>query len=550
MGELHHAAAKPTHLNRRHSIIARDPPPDLSYPSLTTDVERIGFTNEYRVTSNKGYVDAPLANNESEIGTTSHGLAEKGTAQPHDLKLVTFKPGDERDPRNWSKLFRWVVTLIVGMAVVQVSCASAIITGDFSGPEEEFGVSNEVMALTVSLMVVGFGIGPLAWSPLSELYGRRVLWIFPSLVYTVLIIPCALAPNIGCLLACRFLCGIFSSAPLTLAGGAISDIWGPDERGLAIALFAMAPYGGAVLGPLIGGFVGEGAGWRAIFWVNLGFAGLMLILTSLIPETYVPTILRRRAIKLRAETGDDTFVTEQEVHKRPLSEIIVETLIRPFQMLTEEPILILMSLYIALIYGLLYAFFFSFPIVFGEGYGFSDGKIGLTFCSVLIGAALALVATLMLEKRYMIAVRSKGGKADPEDRLPGMMLGAPFIPISLFIFGWTAPPYVMPHGASWLGPCSSGIPFGFGMVVIYFGANAYLIDAFPSYVASALAAKTVVRSGMGAAMPLFITPMFHNLTNGGAASLLAGISILMVPIPFLFYRYGKQIRARSKRAVV
>ena len=105
------------------------------------------------------------------------------------------------------------------------------------------------------------------------------------------------------------------------------------------------------------------------------------------------------------------------------------------------------------------------------------------------------------------------------------------------------------------------------MVIIYFSANAYLIDAFPGYVASALAAKTVIRSGSGAAMPLFITAMYHNLGNGWAASTWAFISLGMVshptrhlvpgqcadsvpqiPIPFLFYKYGKSIRAKSKRA--
>jgi len=207
-----------------------------------------------------------------------------------------------------------------------------------------------------------------------------------------------------------------------------------------------------------------------------------------------------------------------------------------------------MSLYIALIYGLLYAFFFSFPVVFGEDYSFSDGIVGVTFCSVLIGLAIALLVMPILQKRYMSVVERKGGKADPEDRLLGMMIGAPWVPISLFIFGWTAPPTVMPGGGNWVGPCISGIPFGFGMVTIYFSANAYLIDAFPSYVASALAAKTVVRSGMGAAMPLFIVQMFHGLGNGWAASLLAFVSIAMIPIPFLFYRFGSVIRARSKRA--
>lgn len=167
------------------------------------------------------------------------------------------------------------------------------------------------------------------------------------------------APNIGALLSCRFLCGFFAAAPLTLAGGAISDVWDTNERGFAIALFAAAPYGGPVLGPIVGGFIGQTVGWRWILWVNMIFAGVVTLFLATIPETYAPVILKKRAKRLREETGDNTFVTEQEAFKRDLSGIIVETLIRPFQMLVEEPILLLMSLYIALIYGLVSCFFIT-----------------------------------------------------------------------------------------------------------------------------------------------------------------------------------------------
>lgn len=121
-------------------------------------------------------------------------------------------------------------------------------------------MSDVVAALTVSLMVCGFAIGPCFWSPGSELFGRRVMWVAPFTIYVVSVtlldagcarlmcraikimnIPCALAPNIGALLSCRFICGFFGSGPLALAGGTIADIWRPDERGLAIAIFAAAP---------------------------------------------------------------------------------------------------------------------------------------------------------------------------------------------------------------------------------------------------------------------------------------------------------------------
>ncbi|ODN73705.1 hypothetical protein, variant [Cryptococcus amylolentus CBS 6039] len=541
-------------IHRTTTSGSRRGPPDLAFPYLTTDISRGGITEEYRVETREGYI--PMDDPERGLqparsrASTLHGdqfvLHDKEKGGMGDKKLVTWLENDPENPRNWSKLYRWTITGIVSSAVIQVAMSSAIVTGDFKDQEEYFGVSAEVIALTVSLTVCGFGTGPLLWSPLSELLGRRLLWMCPFLVYIIFNIPCALAPNIGCLLASRFLCGFFGSAPLTLAGGAIADIWGPEERGFAIAIFAAAPYTGPVIGPLIGGFIGKYAGWRWIYWVNMIAAGVVWAATLTIPETFAPAILKRRAQKMRQDTQDSSFVTEQEIFRKPLNEIVIETLVRPFEMLATEPILLCMSLYISLVYGLLYAFFFAFPVVFGEDYGWDDAKVGLTFIPVFIGVGLALCVTPWLEKKYT----AKGDQAEPEDRLPGMLIGGPFVPISLFIFGWTAPPYVAAGGGSWVGPCSAGIPFGFGMVLVYFSANAYLIEAFPDYVASALAAKTVVRSAAGAAMPLFITQMFHGLTNGGAASLLAGVAVIMALIPFGFAKWGKQIRAKSKRAAI
>ncbi|CCM05122.1 uncharacterized protein FIBRA_07330 [Fibroporia radiculosa] len=526
--------------------------PDLSFPFTTTNVSQGGFTNEYRTVSKTGVVPADLALQPipTRLPETPAALRDpEKAATLKDVQLVTWLPNDPEDPRNWSNMYRWYLTGVCAISVVAVAFASAIVTGDFGDIQDDFQVGEVVVALSVSLMVCGFGIGPLAWSPLSELVGRRPVWVFPGIIYVIFNIPCAVAPNIQTLLICRFFCGIFASAPLTLAGGTISDLWDNNERGFAIALFAAAPYGGPVLGPIVGGFVGETIGWRWMIWVNMIFAGVVWLFCCTIPETFAPTILKKRAARMRKETGNVNITTEQELFKASMSQILIETLVRPFQMLVTEPILLLMSSYIALIYGLLYAFFFSYPVVFLEEYHFNDGFFGLTFCSVLIGLALALCVTPQIEKNYQRRAAAKGGRADPEDRLVGMMIGCWFVPISMFVFGWTSPPTVMPGGGNWVGPVSSGIPFGFGMVIIYFSANAYIIDAFPGYVASALAAKTVIRSGSGAAMPLFIEAMYHNLGNGWAASTWAFISLAMIPIPFLFYKYGKSIRARSKRAV-
>ncbi|GAO47619.1 hypothetical protein G7K_1819-t1 [Saitoella complicata NRRL Y-17804] len=475
---------------------------------------------------------------------TAISLADLEKNIAGDYELVTWLPDDPENPHNWSSLYRWYITIVVAGMVVCVAFGSSVITGDLSGIANEFDVSLEVTCLTTALMVCGFALGPLVFSPLSEMYGRRPMYFASFFLYTVFNIPCALAPNIGALLACRFICGLFASAPLTLAGGSISDIWPIAVRGKAIAYFAAAPYAGPVLGPLVGGWVGLKCGWRWVLWVNMIFAGVMWVLGSLLPETYAPVILGRRAKKMREETGSDKYVTEHELGAKSFKEALKETMVRPFVMLFVEPVLLFMSVYIAMIYAMLYAFFFAYPVVFGETHGFNDGLIGVTFVGILIGAVFAVITTPYLERIYLrTAAKRPGGVATPEDRLPGMIFACPFVPVSLFIFGWTAYPHV-----SWVGPAIAGIPFGYGMVLIYYAANNYIIDSFSKYVASALAAKTVVRSGGGVGLAMATFPLYHNLGNQWASSLLGFIAIGMCAVPLIFYKWGAAIRARSKAA--
>ncbi|CDS13299.1 hypothetical protein LRAMOSA05477 [Lichtheimia ramosa] len=440
---------------------------------------------------------------------------------------------DPSNPHNWSKTIRWVYTLLVSALVIAVAFGSSVISGDRTGVINEFNISPTVSALQVSLMVFGFGIGPLLWSPLSEHLGRRPVYIFALGVYVIFNIPCAVARNIETLLVCRFFSGFFASVVLTLAGGTISDLFDNEDRGAAIAYFAAAPYAGPVLGPIVGGWISVGThSWRWIYWVNMMFIGVMWIAICFLPETYAPVLARRREKAKPVSEEDPDLVA---LPKESTMTTVKNMLVRPFVMLVTEPILLLMSLYIAIIYALLYGFFGSFQIVFGEIWGFNSGLTGLTFIGVLIGVAFALLLTPRFEKMYVNSNKT------PEDRLPCMMFAAPFIPISLFIFGWTS------H-AHWVGPAIAGIPFGFGMVLVYYSANNYIIDCFSHYCASALAAKTVVRSGGGAAFPLFIAPMYHNLGSQWASTLLAFISLAIVPIPFAFYKWGPRIRARSAAA--
>lgn len=198
----------------------------------------------------------------------------------------------------------------------------------------------------------------MAFSPASELVGRKPVYVSTVFLAVVFIIPCAVSKNIGTLLVCRLIDGIAFSAPMTLVGGTLADLWRTEERGVPMAAFSAAPFIGPAIGPLVGGFLSDAAGWRWLYWIQLILAGVVfLLITFTLPETYTPTILAKRATKLQIEKNDTSYVTEADLDSRPMGEKLRIFMIRPFQLLFLEPIVFFLSLYMAMLYGLLYMFF-------------------------------------------------------------------------------------------------------------------------------------------------------------------------------------------------
>lgn len=198
----------------------------------------------------------------------------------------------------------------------------------------------------------------MVFSPLSEVYGRRLIYGTTLLLATALLIPCAMATNFYTLIICRAFAGILFSAPLTLCGGTIADLWNTEQRGVPMAAFSAAPFIGLVTGPLVGGYVSDAAGWRWLYWSQVFAAGLAFSLITLtVPETYAPTILARRARNLRKNSGDSCHVTVEELDVRSFAQRLRLTLIRPFKLLFGELIVFLVSAYVSVIFGLLYMFF-------------------------------------------------------------------------------------------------------------------------------------------------------------------------------------------------
>lgn len=516
------AAAVGRTLTRESTKATRDPHLDINLPyrTLTAEADLREYTEE-----------AP------------DGALETGEIDGVPYTMVAFQPHDKDNPKNWSKAYKWWITMVVAVTCFVVALCSSVITADIIGVAKEFNVSEEVALLSITVFVIGFGIGPMAFAPLSEIYGRQIIYVSTLLMAVVFIIPCAVAKNVATLMVCRAIDGIAFSAPMTLVGGTLADCWKTEERGVPMAAFSAAPFIGPAIGPLVGGYLSDAKGWRWLYWIQLILAGaIWVVITFTVPETYAPTILARRAKKLTKSTGR-RHVTEQDLDMRPFSEVLLNFLLRPFQLLFLELIVFLISIYMSVLYGLLYMFFVAYPIVYQEGKQWSAGKTGLMFIPLAVGVLCSAACAPIVNSHYLKMVRKYNGNPPAEVRLIPMMISCWFVPMGLFIFAWSSYPHV-----SWAGPAFGGFPVGFGFIFLYNSANNYLVDSYQHQAASALAAKTCIRSFWGAATVLFTNQMYHRLGYQWASSLLAFLALACCAIPYLFYFYGARIRASSRYA--
>ncbi|KAK8101879.1 putative mfs-multidrug-resistance transporter [Apiospora kogelbergensis] len=464
-----------------------------------------------------------------------------GSGTPEDPYVINWIPHDPRNPFNFSTVTKWFITFTVALATLAVALVSSAYSGGIRQIIMEFGINQEVATLGVSLFVLGFAVGPLLWAPLSEVFGRQVLFLGTYAALTAFNAGTAGANGPTTLLVLRFFAGAFGSSPLTNAGGVIADMFPASQRGLAMSLFAAAPFLGPVLGPIIGGFLGQAAGWRWVMGFLAAFSGFFWIVGGLlVPETYAPVLLRKRAAALSKRTGH-SYVSkvDNDRGRVTLGQSLKTALSRPWILLFREPIVLLLSVYMAIIYGTLYMLFGAFPIVYQGQRGWSQGISGLAFLGIMVGMVFAVAYSIWDNSRYVKAEEDNEGFAPPEARLPPAMVGSVALPIGLFWFAWT-------NSASihWVVSIAAGVPFGFGMVLVFLSIMNYLIDAYTIFAASVLAANSVLRSLFGFAFPLFTSYMYKDLGIHWASSIPAFLALACVPFPFLFYKYGPTVRAK------
>jgi len=462
----------------------------------------------------------------------------------HGSYLIRATKDDKTNPRNWPNWKRYAV---VGLAAWLNNMACLCVSGYSTGAEqltEEFGVSAEIGTLGLSLFILGFALGPMFVAPLSEFFGRRPVYLVSWGIFTIFQIPLAVAPNIATVLVCRFIQGFAGSAPLANTGGVVHDVFGIDEGGYAVALYALSSVDGPPLGNALSGYLAQEKGWRWLFWFYLILFGAnWVVVAAFLPETRDTIIMSRKAKRIRQATGQDNVFAEHEQDKKGPGHLWKVSMVRPFVFLFTEPITYLSASINGFAYGMIFLSNEAFPLVFGVGNGGHGwthaGTINLTFLSYVVGSVLAFALQPIQERAYHRHC-ARAGRSDPEARWWSSLWATPFIPIGLFIAAWTSFDFVV-----WVAPLVGFACFGFGFYVIIAAILNYVVDGYGHYSASALGGVVFVRNIVGAIFPLFASQMFHGLGNQWSLTLLAFLSLFLVPIPFFLYYRGKVARAKS-----
>ncbi|KAK9412770.1 putative Major facilitator superfamily (MFS) profile domain-containing protein [Seiridium unicorne] len=450
-------------------------------------------------------------------------------------------PGDLESPRNWPVAKKLCFVAVTSAVIAAVSFGSSVFGPAAKATAAEFDVPVIVMRLAVALWILGFAAGPVVFGPLSELFGHVPVFAMAVVGLSIFQIPIAVGQNVQTVLVCRFFSGVFGSGAFAVVSGMYVELYEPIPRGVALGMSSICINLGATIAPMAGAYITKGSGseWRWTAWATLIIMGTFGIAALFcVRESSSRMILRYKAKRLRFETKNWALHAKSEETRVEFSDIIHRYLTKPVRMFITEPILIIFTAYLTLVYGTLYLSFQAFPVAFQER-GWSTQASTLPFIAVVCGVITAwIVQSIFTMTWYKSRSMQLHGPLAPEYRLPPMMVGAVTLPPSLLWFGWSG----NVHAASQI---IATYFIGLGLMLIFVPGISYIVDVYGFHSNSAMSIHVVVRSLVSCSFPMFANIMYDQLGVAWASSLLAFLCVALAPAPLLFWVYGKKIRSWS-----
>ncbi|RAL13452.1 MFS transporter [Aspergillus homomorphus CBS 101889] len=448
---------------------------------------------------------------------------------------------DPANAQNWSFGKKIYNTAVPSILCLLISFGLAIYSPSHAHVQAAFHTSTTKSLLPFTMYVYGLAFGPMIAAPISETYGRRFIYLVMTPLAMVFILGAGFSNNLAGLAVCRLLAGTFIAAPLAVGAGTIMDMWSGPATGRGVMILMTIAFLGPAIGSLVGGWVAEYKEWRWSQWVTLFLGAACWAFSMGAKESYSHPILHRRAVKLGLPPPPSLIPGGLAGVRMMLT----VTLARPVYMLLTEPIVALCSLYSSLNFSVLFCFLACIPLIYTDVYGFSQGQCGLVFISLALGCSIGCLGLLATDQYTMAQHRRRHPdglvQPPPERVLWAAMLASPLMPAALFWFAWTSTRHV-----HWMCSIVAVGLFGCSNLMIFVSTALYLTRVYGAkFGASALAANGLLRYGIGGSFPLFTLAMYHNLGYSWASSLLGFLAVAFAPLPWMFFRWGSQIRKHS-----
>lgn len=482
-------------------------------------------------------------------GTTSDGSHDEGDERVkrlgyllEDYDSTWDGVDDPNDPYNWSTSRKISVAVVFSIGQLVTLMAASVGASALNDISRDLHIDASTTQITFSVYFLGLGLGPFLVAAFSELTGRKLIWAACNVWFVLWNALCPVGYSAGLMIVGRLMSGVGAAAGITLTAPVMADMYPPEERGKSLAIATLLPYLGPALGPIVGGLLTQLVAWPWLFYVLSIFDGAVLVLgLLLLRESYTPVLLRRKTAARGAVSPPPSpwsFAFWHEVTPK-LSVYIL----RPVKLLIRRPVIQVISLLIALNFGIYTLVLSTFATLFMDVYHESAATSSLHYIAISVGTTLSSqVGGRIMDLIYRRLRARNDGVRKPEFRVPYMIFGLVLVPAGLFWYGWSAQAVV------------HFIVIDIGVAVFVCGSFmqaqallAYQLDEFAEFGASANAASRLLSNVIGFVFPIFAPQLHQTLGYGWGTSLLAFIFILFsVPFTLALWRFGERIRARGR----
>ncbi|OHX00746.1 MFS multidrug transporter, partial [Colletotrichum incanum] len=433
------------------------------------------------------------------------------------------------------------IAVIISFGQLVTLMSTSMMAAALGRISHDMGINESTTQITFSIFVLGLAFAPFPIASFSEMYGRKLVWLFCNAFYVLWNALCPVGRLPVMMVVGRFMAGSGASVGITLTGPIMADMYRKEDRGKSLAIATFVPYLGPALGPIVGGAITQKLGWPWLFWMLSIFNALIWAIGLIfVRESYTPVLLAR---KRKAAVSLSGTPLQGQRTLRVASSRMATNLCRPLGLLWHRPIIQIIALVMALNFGMYCLLLSTFATLWITRYGQSEFHSTLHYFAISVGSTIATQAG----GRFMDWVftkqrsRSRNGAATPEFRVPCLVPGSILIPAGLLWYGWAAE-----TAMHWAIVDVGVAVFVCGSFLLAQAMLAYLLDEF-THAASANAASRMLSNILGFVFPIFAPQMFGSLGYGWGNSLLAFLFLgFGCPVPLLLWVWGDKLRALGR----